>query len=49
MCLKESCFVDCLNVWSVVPVYNNVGEMSKTENYHPASLLPVVSKLYENL
>ena len=33
----------------MVPVCNNVGEMSKTENYHPAILLPVVSKLYENL
>ena len=49
MCLKESCFVDCWKVWSEVPVFNNVGERSKTENYHLASLLSLVSKFYENL
>ena len=26
MCLQESCFLDCLKVSSVVPVFNNVGE-----------------------
>ena len=27
-CLKESCFPDCWNVSSVVPVFKNVGENS---------------------
>ena len=27
-CLKESCFPDCWNVSSVVPVFKNVGESS---------------------
>ena len=31
------------------PVCNNVGERSRTETYHPVSLLFVVSKFYENL
>ena len=26
MCLKESCFADCLKVSSVVPVFKNVGK-----------------------
>ena len=34
MCLKESCFPDCLKVSSVVPVFKNVGEMSIAKNYH---------------
>ena len=33
----------------MVPVFNNVGERSKTENYRPASFLSVVRKFYENL
>ena len=28
MCLKESCFADCWNVSSMVPVFKNVGERS---------------------
>ena len=31
-CLKESCFLDCWNVLSVVPVFKNAGERPK--NYH---------------
>ena len=27
MCLKESCFLDCWKVSSVVPVFINVGEI----------------------
>ena len=42
-CLKESCFLDCWKVSSVVPVFKNVGERSTAKNYHPVSLLPVVS------
>ena len=33
----------------MVPVFNNVSERSKTENYHPASPLSAVSKLDENM
>ena len=48
-CLKESCFPDCWKVSSVVPVFKNVGEMSAAKNYHPVSLLSVVSKDFEKL
>ena len=46
-CLKESCFPDCWKVYSVVPVFKNVGERSTAKNYHPVSLLSVVSKIFE--
>ena len=49
MCLKESCFPDCWNVSSVVPVFKNVGERSTAKNYRPVSLLSVVSKVFEKL
>ena len=48
-CLKESCFPDCWKVSSVVPVFKNVGETSTAKNYHPVSLLSVVSKVFEKL
>ena len=47
--MKESCFPDCWKVSSVVPVFKNVGEMSSAKNYHPVSLLSVVSKVFEKL
>ena len=49
MCLKESCFPDCWQVLSVVPVFKNVGERSTARNYCPVSPLPVVSKVLEKL
>ena len=48
-CLKESCFPDCWKVSSVVPVFKNVGERSTAKNYHPVSLLSVVSEVFEKL
>ena len=48
-CLKESCFPDCWKVSSVVPVFKNTGERSTAKNYHPVSLLSVVSKIFEKL
>ena len=48
-CLKESCFLDCWKVSSVVPVFNNVGERSTAKNYRPVSLLSVVNKVFEKL
>ena len=48
-CLKECCFPDCWKVSSVVPVFKNFGERSTTKNYHPVSLLAVVSKVFEKL
>ena len=33
----------------MVPVFNNLGERSTTINYHPVSLLSVVSKVFEKL
>ena len=44
-CLKESCFRDCWKASSVVPVFKNVREGSIAENYHPVSLLSVVSQV----
>ena len=41
-CLKESCFLCCWKVSSVVPVFKIVGEMSTAENYCPVSLFYVV-------
>ena len=49
MCLKESCFPDCWKVVLVVPVFKNVGERFTAENYHPFSLLFVVSKVFQKL
>ena len=46
-CLKECCFPDCWRVSSVVPVFRNVGKRSTAKNYHPVSLLSVVSKVFE--
>ena len=48
-CLKESSFPDCWKVSSVIPVFKNVGETSTAKNYHPLSLLSVVSKVFEEL
>ena len=45
-CLKESCFPDCWEVSSVVPVFKNVGERSATKNYCPVSLFSVASKVF---
>ena len=49
MCLKESCFPYGWKVTSMVPVFKNVGKMSAAKNYHPVSLLSVVSKVFEKL
>ena len=32
-CLKESCFPDCWQISSVVPVFKNVGERSTAKSY----------------
>ena len=44
LCLKESCFLNCLKVSSVAPKFENVGERRTAKNYHLISLLSVVSK-----
>ena len=48
-CLKESCFPDLLKILSVVPIFKNVWGRSTAKNYHPVSLLSVVSKVFEKL
>ena len=48
-CLKESCFPDCRKISLVFPVFMNTGERSTAKNYHPLSLLSVVSKIFEKL
>ena len=47
VCLKVSCFPDCWKVSSVVLVFKDVGERYIAKNYHPVSLLSVVSKVFE--
>ena len=49
MCLKESCLPDCWKISFVFPVFKNIGERSTAKNYHPVSLLSVVSKVFEKL
>ena len=48
-CLQESCFPDCWKVSLVVPEFKNVGGRSTPKNYHPVSLLSMVSKVIEKL
>ena len=47
VCLKGSCFPDCWKVSLVVPVFKNIGERYRAKNYHPVSLLFVVSKNFK--
>ena len=49
MTLKESCFPDCREVSSVVPVFKNISERSRAKKYRPVSLPSVVSKVIEKL
>ena len=44
VCLKESCFSYCWKISSLIPVLKSVWGRSTTKNYHPVSLLSVVSK-----
>ena len=48
-CLKESCFSGCRKVSSVVALFKSVGERSTAKNYHLASFLSVVSKVFKKL
>ena len=43
--LKESYFPDRWKFSSLVPLFKNAGERSTAKNYHPVSLLSVVSKV----
>ena len=47
--LKESCFSDSWEVSLVVTVFKNVGKRHTAKNYHPVSLLFVVSKVFKKL
>ena len=47
-CLKECCFPGRWKV-SLAPVVKNVWGRSTAKNYHPVSLLFVVSKVFEKL
>ena len=49
MFLKKSCFPDYWKVSSVILVFKNLGERSTAKNYHPVSLLSVVSKVFQKL
>ena len=49
MCLKEFSFPHCWKLSPVVPAFKNVGERSTGKNYHPVSLIFVVSKVFEEL
>ena len=45
--LKESWFADCWKVSSVVPVFKNVWGRPAAKNYHPVSLLSMVSEVFK--
>ena len=49
MCLQESYFPDCLKVWSVVPVFNNVGWDVYGKKSCSVILLSAVSKVFGKL
>ena len=49
MFLKESCFPGFWKVSSLLFVFKSVGKRSTAINYHPVSLLSVVSKVLEKL
>ena len=44
-----SCFPESWKVSSLVPVFKNAGERSTAKNYRLASLVSVVSKVFEKL
>ena len=46
---KDFCFPDGWKVSLVVPIFKNVGESSSAKNYHPVSLLCMVSKNFGKL
>ena len=48
-CLKESCFPDCWKVHQSPLYLRMLDERSTAKNYHPDSLLSVVSKVFEKL
>ena len=47
--MKKSCFPDCFKVSLVIHVFKNIGESCTAKNYHPVSLLSVVSKIFEKV
>ena len=49
MCLKESFFIDCWYVSSVVSVMKNVGERATAKNYCPVTFPSVFGKIFEKL
>ena len=54
ICIKWSCFPDCLKVWLLVHALKNAGVRSTAKNYSPVSLLSVesskvCSKVFEEL
>ena len=55
MRLKESCFAGCWKVSLVGPAFKNAGEIftaqlkTTVKNYHPISILFVVSKVFEKI
>ena len=48
-CLKQSCFPDYWKVSLVVPAIKNDGKRSTAKNFHPVSVLSVVSKVFQKL
>ena len=46
MCLKEYYFPECWKLYSMVPVFKNIGERSTAKNYNLVSLLSVVFRAF---
>ena len=49
MFLKESYFLQCWKISSVVSVFENVGERCMAKSYNLVSLLSVISKVYQKI
>ena len=47
MCIKESCFLSCRKVLSMVPVFKNIWESSTAESYCLARVFYVDIKIFE--
>ena len=47
MCIKESCFLSCRKVSSMVPVFKNIWESSTAESYCLARVFYVDIKIFE--
>lgn len=48
LCIKNGVFPDQMKIATVTPTYKNSGNLDDPSNFRPISLLPVISKIFEN-